>query len=100
MFRCFSHALWLGQSMDDYQSFEGTILEIRRNFVRIAFSRAASDGMEECPRDSVWRMDKYSPETTFQRQLKVRCSFPHIPLYKCQIPIKLRESVHEARWKT
>lgn len=61
----------LQQSLEDYQSFEGTILEIRRNFLKIAFSRGASDGLEQCPADSVWRMDKYSPETTFQRQLKV-----------------------------
>ena len=60
------------QTMEDYQSFEGTILEIRCNFLKIAFSRKASDGLEQCPADSVWRMDKYSPETTFQRQLKVR----------------------------
>ncbi|BDA47014.1 probable regulator of nonsense transcripts 1 homolog at C-terminar half [Coccomyxa sp. Obi] len=59
-----------GTSFQDYQSFEGTILEIRRNFLKIAFSRGASDGLEQCPADSVWRMDKYSPETTFQRQLK------------------------------
>lgn len=62
--------------MEDYQSFEGTILEIRRNYLKIAFSRGASDGLEQCPADSLWRMDKYSPETTFQRQLKVlSCPF-------------------------
>lgn len=55
--------------------FEGTVLEVRRSSVKIAFSKADSDGIEACPPHSVWRLDKYSPETTFQRQLKV--THPH-----------------------
>lgn len=57
--------------MEDYVTFEGTVLEVRRSSVKIAFSKGDSDGIESCPPGSVWRIDKYSPETTFQRQLKV-----------------------------
>ena len=59
------------QGMDSYASFEGTILEVRRTYIRVVFSRAASDRMEARPARGTWRVDRYSPETTYQRQLKV-----------------------------
>lgn len=59
------------QGMDSYASFEGTILEVRRTYIRVVFSRAASDRMEARPARGTWRIDRYSPETTYQRQLKV-----------------------------
>ena len=58
--------------METYASFEGTILEVRRGFVRAVFSRSASDQMEDrVAAGGTWRIDRYSPETTYQRQLKV-----------------------------
>ena len=59
------------QGMDSYASFEGTILEIRRGYVRAVFSRSNSDRMEERASQGTWRFDRYSPETTYKRQLKV-----------------------------
>ena len=60
------------QGMESYASFEGTILEVRRTYIRAVFSRAASDRMEARPARGTWRIDRYSPETTYQRQLKVK----------------------------
>ncbi len=59
------------QGMDSYASFEGTILEVRRGYVRAVFNRSNSDKMEERGAQGTWRFDRYSPETTYQRQLKV-----------------------------
>ena len=47
------------------------MLEVRRSFVKVALSRRASDKMEAQGRGATWRMDRYSPDTTYQRQLKV-----------------------------
>ena len=57
--------------MESYASFEGTVLEVRRGYVRAVFSRRNSDKMEERAAQGTWRFDRYSPETTYQRQLKV-----------------------------
>ena len=64
--------------MESYASFEGTILEVRRGYVRAVFSRSHSDKMEERGAKGTWRIDRYSPETTYQRQLKVD------PLGRCR----------------
>ena len=61
--------------MDAYESVEGTVLEVRRTYVKLALSRRASDKMEAQGRNATWRMDRYSPDTTYQRQLKVRLGF-------------------------
>ena len=68
---CVHKSLHVMQGMDSYASFEGTILEVRRTYIRVVFSRAASDRMEARPARGTWRVDRYSPETTYQRQLKV-----------------------------
>lgn len=57
--------------MDSYATFEGTVLEVRRGYVRAVFSRSNSDKMDERGSRATWRFDRYSPKTTFQRQLKV-----------------------------
>ena len=86
---CHRHCLWFCnrdvtglldavQGMDSYASFEGTILEVRRTYIRVVFSRAASDRMEARPARGTWRVDRYSPETTYQRQLKVKQQRPCI----------------------
>ena len=52
-------------------SAEGTILEVRRGFIKVALPRKASDALEMAGVNAMWRMDRYSPDTTYQRQLKV-----------------------------
>ena len=64
-------SVYLVQGLDSYASFEGTILEVRRGYVRAVFSRTNSDRMEERTSQGTWRFDRYSPETTYKRQLKV-----------------------------
>jgi hypothetical protein len=63
------------QGLEEYNTIEGTVLEVRRGSLKLALSKGDSDRIEACPSGSVWRMDKYAPETTFQRQLQVRDPF-------------------------
>lgn len=59
------------QSLESYAHFEGTILEVRRSYIRAVFSRVNSDKMEDHSSRGTWRFDRYSPDTTHKRQLKV-----------------------------
>jgi len=59
------------QSLESYAFFEGTILEVRRSYIRAVFSQAKSDRMEDRPSQYTWRFDRYSPDTTYKRQLQV-----------------------------
>ena len=79
--------------MDSYASFEGTILEVRRGYVRAVFSRSNSDKMEERGSQGTWRFDRYSPETTYQRQLKVDSLGP-LPIWLFCPASPLSGSVH------
>jgi hypothetical protein len=58
--------------MDSYLAVEGTVLEVRRGYIRAVFSHGNSDKMEACSGNGTWRFDNYSPETTYKRQLKVQ----------------------------
>ena len=62
--------------MDSYLAVEGTVLEVRRGYIRAVFSRENSDKMEACSGNGTWRFDRYSPETTYKRQLKVQWQDP------------------------
>jgi hypothetical protein len=59
------------QGMDAYVSAEGTILEVRRAWIKVALPCKASDALEGAGGGATWRMDRYSPDTTYQRQIKV-----------------------------
>ena len=62
------------------------MLEVRRNYVKVALPRRASDRMEAQGPGATWRMDRYSPDTTYQRQLKVpREVFARDGPCKCQV---------------
>ena len=64
---------------------EGTMLEVRRGYIRAVFLRGNSDKMEACSGDGTWRFDRYSPETTYKRQLKVQWHL--LVMVCCSLPL-------------